>query len=381
MSKKYLEKCIDSVISQTLKQIEIICVNDCSKDNSKKIINEYVKNDERIVVIEHRVNKGLSVARNNGIEASKGEYIFLLDSDDFLACDNALEILYVSAVKDNSDETIGGILKWIEDIDYKYLDWHKNYLTKEIHAQTLLSFPKLSSNVIAVNKLIKKSFINQRNIRFNENIKKNEDNPFSCKVHVMAKRITIIPKTTYIYRQQENGTLMTTTKKTDALDRCKYCLDIFNFIEKDKRRHIHRKIYYPMYSMQVLCAAGVLDNFSPTVEEKISIISYWQKIVYLLPKNLPAIPKIQKTIFKNIRKKKFDLAWNLAINLSKKESNIYNYKKKREIICIENIIEDLLEQYKMNEMLKGKIEEVYKSFSWRITSPLRNMVKKLRDYL
>ena len=79
--EKYLEKCLKSVINQTYKNLEIILVDDGSKDNSPQICDEYAVKDKRIVVI-HKSNGGLSDARNAGIEIAKGKYITLIDSDD-----------------------------------------------------------------------------------------------------------------------------------------------------------------------------------------------------------------------------------------------------------------------------------------------------------
>ena len=79
-TENYLRKCLDSVINQTLDDIEIICINDCSTDNSLNILKEYASKDERIKIIEFKENKGASVARNTGIAESNGEYIGFLIS-------------------------------------------------------------------------------------------------------------------------------------------------------------------------------------------------------------------------------------------------------------------------------------------------------------
>ena len=77
----YIEECLVSVLNQTLKEIEIICVDDGTKDSSMEIVERYAKEDDRIVII-HRENGGLSAARNTGLEAATGEYVYFLDSDD-----------------------------------------------------------------------------------------------------------------------------------------------------------------------------------------------------------------------------------------------------------------------------------------------------------
>lgn len=91
-SEKTISKCLDSLISQTFKDIEIICVNDCSKDNSLQVLNKYASKDSRIAVINHEENMNAGGARNSGIKAAKGEYVCLVDNDDWLRLD-ALELL------------------------------------------------------------------------------------------------------------------------------------------------------------------------------------------------------------------------------------------------------------------------------------------------
>ncbi|MGL4394078.1 MAG: glycosyltransferase family 2 protein, partial [Brevinema sp.] len=88
--EQYLRECLDSVVNQTLKDIEIIIVNDCSPDNSEQIILEYAEKDPRIVYIKHETNKRQGGARNTGIRVAKGEWIYFMDSDDYIAL-NLLE--------------------------------------------------------------------------------------------------------------------------------------------------------------------------------------------------------------------------------------------------------------------------------------------------
>lgn len=100
-SEKYLAQCLESCIKQTLNDIEIICINDSSTDNSLEILQEYAKKDRRIKIINKK-NKGAGFARNEGVKIAQGKYLIFLDSDDFLEL-NALEILYNQIEKDGSD--------------------------------------------------------------------------------------------------------------------------------------------------------------------------------------------------------------------------------------------------------------------------------------
>lgn len=85
--EKYLAECLDSIVNQTYKNLEIICINDCSPDNSGEILKDYASRDNRIKIIEHQSNKGLSISRNEGLEAASGDYIYIIDSDDWIDSD------------------------------------------------------------------------------------------------------------------------------------------------------------------------------------------------------------------------------------------------------------------------------------------------------
>lgn len=105
-TEKYLRKCLDSVCNQTLKDIEIICVNDCSPDNCLDILREYAENDDRIKIIDFAENKGAAAARNAGIEQAQGEYLGFVDSDDFIDLD-FYEKLYNKAAETGADVAKG----------------------------------------------------------------------------------------------------------------------------------------------------------------------------------------------------------------------------------------------------------------------------------
>lgn len=100
-SEKYLSRCLESVINQTYRNIEIVCINDGSKDNSLKILREYKEKDDRIVIIDKK-NAGVSMARNDGIKKSTGKYIAFVDSDDWIESD-AIETLYATLIEKNVD--------------------------------------------------------------------------------------------------------------------------------------------------------------------------------------------------------------------------------------------------------------------------------------
>jgi glycosyltransferase involved in cell wall biosynthesis len=311
--EQYLRQCLASVVSQSLRDIEIICINDASPDNSQSILDEYAAENSRFMMLRHENNKGLAASRNTGLDVATGEYIYFLDSDDYLANKNVLERLYSAACVDDADEVIGGVLKWHEHTGESYLDWHKHYLKREIHGEHLSNLPQLRCNVVAWNKLIKKSLIDQYSIRFDERLRKHEDNPFSCMVHILSDKISIIPNTAYIYRQARGDSIMNVNKKEDAYHRNTYCSEIFKFIESDEKYHVYREIYYPMYLRQLIQGAQILSQFTPSQQEKSSLMSMWFDTLSVITNELPGVPDNLKEIVRLIGDNKLDAAWNKSL--------------------------------------------------------------------
>lgn len=200
--EKYLPKCLESLIKQTLKDIEIICVNDGSMDNSLAILKEFALKDSRIRIIDNQ-HQGVAKTRNTGIEQSTGEYIGFVDSDDYIDID-FFEKLYNSATKSNSDIAIASILK------------HKNFFniynakyTKEETAITIQDKIKLCEDkkhffFYAWNKIYHSGFIKENNIKFSEG-QIYEDVMFAIKALYYSNKIISVYGTKYHYIEHENS--------------------------------------------------------------------------------------------------------------------------------------------------------------------------------
>lgn len=171
---KYLRDCLDSVISQTLRDIEIICVNDGSTDDSLVILEEYIQKDSRISVI-NQINKGVSVARNNAIEIARGEYIAFLDSDDRYAVLNALEDAYTKISQEKKDILVFAGENFIENKFHSKIN--TDLIMKCIQGtNTLDDFINL--NIVVWDKLFCTEFIKNNKILFPERLTLGEDSIF-----------------------------------------------------------------------------------------------------------------------------------------------------------------------------------------------------------
>ena len=127
--EKYIRECLDSVLEQSLKDIEVVCVNDGSTDGSRSVLSEYEAGDKRIIVLD-KENGGLSSARNSGINIAQGKYVLFLDSDDLFASEEALSILYDKAEKEVLDQLYFDAEVFFENEEVKtqnsnYIEYYK----------------------------------------------------------------------------------------------------------------------------------------------------------------------------------------------------------------------------------------------------------------
>ncbi|MEI0620552.1 glycosyltransferase family 2 protein [Brachyspira pilosicoli] len=210
----YLIECLTSIINQTLKEIEIICIDDCSTDSSYNILEEYAKKDDRIRIIPHKENKGLGPARNTGIKEAKGEYISFIDSDDYISKDY-LENLYNTAKKYNTDvvNTIN-IKKKLDNKLYLYEININNYLSRFQKLFKKNHFEGISNAnikdekentknypfVVAWNKLYRKTFLLDNDLFFMDIKKGSEDEDFYQRLLLNSPSISYNHNSIYYYR-------------------------------------------------------------------------------------------------------------------------------------------------------------------------------------
>ena len=199
--EKYIDRCLESLVNQTLKDIEIIVVNDGSTDNSKEVIEKYQKEYPEMLKVYTIKNSGAAKARNIGLEKASGEYIGFVDSDDFVS-KTMFEELYNKAINDNADVVKCAYYKVQED----------KYIEKEI--ETEFDYGKsiredksilINSTPYIWNKIFKKELIDKYKIKFPD-IRIYEDLVFTYKLFMVANKISKVNNTLYFYISfQENS--------------------------------------------------------------------------------------------------------------------------------------------------------------------------------
>lgn len=216
--EKYLPQCLESILAQSLNDIEIICVNDGSTDDSLKVLQEFKASDNRIVIID-KANEGSGVARNTALAIAKGEYVYFVDSDDWLDNAGVLEKLYAKANVDVLDILIFGGLSCYEK-DGKFIKTKGGYSLKHLdkkYFNNVFSAQDIKKDVFkfpstAWTKLYRREFLIDNNIKF-QNIKVGQDQlPFFHSM-ILAKRIEVISEFPYCYRKNRIGSAMTVKKK------------------------------------------------------------------------------------------------------------------------------------------------------------------------
>ena len=206
--EKYLERCINSIISQTYNNIEIILIDDGSKDSTYSICTELSKKDNRITTI-YKENSGVSSTRNIGITIAKGNYIMFVDCDDTIEKD-CCELLYNALLKYDADISCGEIKKSRDIIKHdttkenKYLlfDNDKLPLIKLIYHNTYKDFNYVESPVA---KIYKKSIIIENNIQFDKSLKYGEDALFNMQIYNKAVKVVLQSKVVYNYIVNEES--------------------------------------------------------------------------------------------------------------------------------------------------------------------------------
>lgn len=277
-SEKYLEKCLDSVINQTLGDIEIICINDGSDDYSFNILEKYSNKDNRITII-NKSHEGAGSSRNKGIKHANGEFIFFIDSDDWIR-NNTCELLYNKAKTKNTDIIIFKMLNFDDKNNLYFKDSIYDLLAlKKFHNGDIFSYNDISGNIFSIstattNKFYKKSFLDQINGKFAEGFIF-EDNPFFFNSILNVNRMLVINEYLYFRRRHENSVMSLNDEK--YLDIFPIMNIIFNVFINNGKYEYHKKDLIN-YNFQ-MCRI-IYDDISSTFKEKffIKMISHFTKI-------------------------------------------------------------------------------------------------------
>jgi len=362
-----LRRCLDSLVNQTLKDIEIICVNDCSLDKSLAILKEYAKKDERVKIINFEKNYGVSVARNSGMKIAKGEYIGFCDPDDYVDLD-FYEKLYELANEKNADIAKGvwkvtGIRQNMELITNfnELILKHKGYFSYQFYT------------AIFRNKMLKKY-----RVKFPVGKILGQDVCFSSYAGIVAKNIYVLNNTFYNYVGRDNSSTASvhhSCKKMYSLIKCRsIALDRLDKAAKKDKNYIDVYIdVYIQFINELLYCLSTKNSEKP-VAKKIArtAITYYQK--YKFPKNLD----LDKSIVAAIKDRNETELVKLLQNWTKGGKLVTD-----DLYPFINVKEDTLQNRKLYVWGTGedgiRVKKQCESYGWKITSFLDSN-KNIRKY-
>ncbi len=206
--EKYLPRCLESLMRQTLTHIEIICVNDGSTDGSRAVLEKYRKKDRRIRIVDKK-NGGLPSARNAAMNVARGKYVGFVDSDDYVESD-MFRRLYETAERERSEVVICGAQIFPQEPDPG--DWLRQVLNPSYrHYESFepeLLFEGVPATPFLWRVLASRDLIEREHLRLEESILLGEDKAFQAKLYTKAKGITLIPDKLYHYCWYREGSMM-----------------------------------------------------------------------------------------------------------------------------------------------------------------------------
>ena len=281
----YIEKCLNSVVNQTLKDMEIIIVNDGATDNSKQKIEKYLKKYPKIKYLETE-NGGLSDARNYGMPYAKGEYIAFLDSDDYVE-QNMYEEMYSIAKKENADM-----------VDCNFV-WEYPNKKKEDIGEIYTSKKEMieKGHVVAWNKLIRREILEEAKIKFPVGLRY-EDMEFFYKLVPYVNKVSFVKKCLVHYVQRENSIANTQDVRTK---------EIFTILDNVIKYYKEKKLYDEykeeleyIYVKFLLCSSlKRMCKIPEKKERKKALNETWYNINTKFP-NWRKNPILKKKSLKNL---------------------------------------------------------------------------------
>lgn len=269
-AEKYIKRCLDSVVNQTFKSLEIILINDGSTDNSLRIMNEYKGNYNNIEIINQQ-NAGQGEARNKGISIAKGEYITFADADDWLS-ENYVQVLYDAIKRNNADISVCNMIMVMSRTfrEIKSIKFPKRELKGDEAVRNLLQDKELKS--YPWGKLYKKSIFLENNIMFPARMFY-EDLAIIFQAFYYSSKVSLVNEYCYYYFQSEDSSTRAPNTKTiydriEALSMVQIFLLRNNSMEKYKYEYYH----FCFFHLYIMCRKINVWKLKITYSEIINVI-------------------------------------------------------------------------------------------------------------
>lgn len=288
--EKYLRECLDSVVNQTLKDIEIICVNDGSTDNSLEILKEYEKQDSRIKIIDKK-NEGAGAARNLGLKSATGDYVIFFDSDDYMDI-TALEKLYQNITDTNADISICKSYEFYDGDEEKQVTEYaiKNNL---LDNKTVFSPQEVSKYIFQFcvgwpwDKLYRREFVQKNGLTF-QNLHHSNDTRFVLLSLACADKISITEDCLVNHRRHKSSLAETRTNNPDS-----YYHALISLMKNLKKKNLYKRyeqsfvnycITFPLWHITTIdnpkAKSEMIKKFKYLLNKQLKIKQYNENYFY-----------------------------------------------------------------------------------------------------
>lgn len=291
--EKYLNQCVDSILNQTYRNIEVVLVDDESPDNCPKICDEYAEKDSRVKVI-HKPNGGLSDARNAGLKVANGDYVIFMDSDDFWTANNHLEQLLCIVNKNQDCDFIGFNCSYFYSESDTYKKWipYSNSIMQPITGNDALVILVASGTfpMSACMKIIKRKFLIDNELFFEKGILA-EDIPWFINVLEKCKRCVFTNQYIYAYRQNVSGSITNSGGERSFNNLFAILKQEINKVNERQFNPISKEALYSFLAYEYCILLGLLSRMQSANLKRKELYSY----KWLLSYNVN--PKVKKVAF------------------------------------------------------------------------------------
>lgn len=267
----YLDECLESLCGQTYQNLEIICVDDGSTDNSLSVLQDWKERDSRIKIISQE-NRGVSCARNRGLKQASGEYIGFVDGDDYLDV-NAAEIIIEKALTHDADIVVYGGRAFPETQWVTEVFGPRDIVRKD--DGRLMIFEERGCIPSASNKVYRRRLLVENNIEFNESLVLGEDNSLQFLVFPLSKKVVFISNRFYHYRFNREGSAVTEEFKNKLPQLIKH-IDVFDYIASEWEQRGYLKDCKPQFLNCIFFIFA--DFFDMTATEQIKFSKEFERV-------------------------------------------------------------------------------------------------------
>lgn len=355
----YLRECLDSVLGQTIDDLEALCIDDGSTDSSYTILQEYAEKDSRVRIVKQN-NQGVSKARNNGIELAEGKYVIFMDPDDKYPSEDILERLY-NAAEENQVSIAGGTFMDYHDGIYNE-EFPERYYGYHFEKEGIIEYTDYQFDFGYQRFIFEKKLLTDNNIFFKE-YKRYQDPPFMVEAMIKAERFYGMNRPSYCYRYGHTEVKWDEEKVCDLLQGLR---DNFDISAKYGLKKLHNLTVTRLNEeyRQLLGDSIFYEEYAPAVFE--SMLETLNHInIDMLDANFGALEQIYTPVLGRIKEDIRDHV-NRIDDLHRRNRQLDEEKRAMQDDYYRLEEEKNRMEHELNQEMERRVQEVYQSFSYKV---------------